>query len=255
MAQFGERGERDQSAFAAHGEVGFTFGVPWSPRVAVQLDYASGTDDPSDDDSHTFDPLFGARRFDLGPTGIIGAFPRSNIISPGVRLGLMPATTLRLDLKVRYWSLDEARDAFVAIGARRPDRATPAAISGPTSSCARAGTRRPGSPSTWATTTGSRAAISTTSERRRRRATWTISTPSRGFASERRVGERSMSCSIDRQAGSIGRVVAHGARSLRVARRVVRPRSSLRCSPCGEAERAETGTIRPRRSVSSRRRA
>jgi len=116
MAQFGERGERDQSAFAAHGELGFTFGVPWSPRVAVQIDYASGTGDPSDDDSHTFDPLFGARRFDLGPTGILGALPRTNIITPGVRLGLMPMKTLRLDLKIRYWSLAEARDAFARSG-------------------------------------------------------------------------------------------------------------------------------------------
>ncbi len=116
IAQFGERDVRDQSAFAAHGEIGFTFEVPWSPRVAAQLDYASGSDDPSDDDSHTFDPLFSARRFDLGPTGILGAFPRSNIISPGIRLGLMPATTLRLDLKIRYWSLDEARDTFSRSG-------------------------------------------------------------------------------------------------------------------------------------------
>jgi hypothetical protein len=116
MAQFGERGERDQSAYAVHGEFGYTFGVAWSPRVAVIIDYASGTHDPSDDDSHTFDPLFGARRFDLGPTGIIGAYPRSNIISPGVRVSLVPATNLRLDLKIRYWSLDEARDAFARSG-------------------------------------------------------------------------------------------------------------------------------------------
>lgn len=116
IAQFGDRGsatgDRDQSAWAAHAELGYTFGVAWSPRLAAQLDYASGSDDPSDDDSHTFDPLYGARRWDLMPTGIFGAFRRSNILSPGVRIGLVPAKTVRLDLKVRHWMLDEARDAF-----------------------------------------------------------------------------------------------------------------------------------------------
>ena len=116
-AQFGDRktaaqGTRDQQAWLVHAELGYTFGVPWSPRVAAQFDYASGNDDPSDDDSHAFDSLFGARRFDLIPTGIFGSFRRTNIVSPGVRLGLQPAKTVRLDLKVRHWMLEEARDAF-----------------------------------------------------------------------------------------------------------------------------------------------
>ncbi|MBY0401621.1 alginate export family protein [Myxococcota bacterium] len=115
-AQFGERGtataDRDQSAWMTHVELGYTLGVPWSPRLAAQLDYASGNDDPSDDDSHAFDALYGARRFDLMPTGIFGAFRRTNILSPGVRFGLQPSKTIRLDVKVRYWMLDEARDAF-----------------------------------------------------------------------------------------------------------------------------------------------
>jgi len=120
ITQFGERGpndaERDQSAWAVHAELGHTFDIVWSPRIAFQLDYASGSDDPSDDDSHTFDPLFGARRFDLDPTGIFGAFRRANFLSPGVRVGLLPTKTLRLDLKVRHWRLDEARDAFSGTG-------------------------------------------------------------------------------------------------------------------------------------------
>lgn len=116
-AQLGDRwtaaqGVRDQSAWMVHAELGYTFGIAWSPRLAAQFDYASGNDDPSDDDSHAFDPLFGARRFDLMPTGIFGAFRRTNIVSPGVRIGLVPTKTVRLDVKVRHWMLDEARDAF-----------------------------------------------------------------------------------------------------------------------------------------------
>jgi hypothetical protein len=115
--QFGDRktaaqGTRDHSAWLVHGELGYTFGVPWSPRLAAQIDFATGNDDPSDDDSHAFDPLFGARRFDLMPTGIFGPFRRTNLLSPGVRLGLQPHATLRLDLKVRHWRLAEGRDAL-----------------------------------------------------------------------------------------------------------------------------------------------
>ncbi len=116
-AQFGDRktaaqGTRDQQAWMVHAELGYTFGVPWTPRIAAQFDYASGNDDPSDDDSHDFDPLYGARRFDLMPTGIFGPFRRTNIVSPGVRVGLQPAKTVRLDFKVRHWMLAEGRAAF-----------------------------------------------------------------------------------------------------------------------------------------------
>jgi hypothetical protein len=126
-AQFGDRksasqGTRDQQAFMLHAELGYTFGSAWSPRVAFQLDWATGNDDPSDDDAHAFDPLFGARRFDLMPTGIFGPFRRTNILSPGVRFGLQPTKTVRLDLKVRHWRLDEGRDTFA--GSTGPGGAT-----------------------------------------------------------------------------------------------------------------------------------
>lgn len=115
--QFGDRrtaaqGTLDHSAWLVHGELGWTFAAPWSPRLAAQLDFATGNDDPSDDDSHAFDPLFGARRWDLMPTGLFGPFRRSNLLSPGVRLGLQPRATIRLDWKVRHWRLAEGRDAF-----------------------------------------------------------------------------------------------------------------------------------------------
>ncbi len=132
-AQFGDRktaaqGTRDQQAFMLHAELGYTFASAWTPRVAFQLDWATGNDDPSDDDAHAFDPLFGARRFDLPPTGIFGPFRRTNILSPGIRLGLQPAKTVRLDMIVRHWRLDEARDAFA--GSTGPAGGTLADASG-----------------------------------------------------------------------------------------------------------------------------
>jgi len=120
IGQFGDVGALDQSAFATHAELGYTFDLPWSPQVAAQYDYASGTGNPGGDDNHTFVPLFGARRFDLMPTGIFGPFVRSNISSPGLRIGLVPLPDLRVDLKLRYWQLAEAEGAFVGGGVQDP---------------------------------------------------------------------------------------------------------------------------------------
>jgi hypothetical protein len=118
IGQFGDRGELDHSAFAGHLELGYTLALPWSPRLVGQFDYASGTADPNGDESHTFDPLFGARRGDLVVTGIFGPFRRSNIFSPGVRLVASPRPGVKLQIKLRYWELAQARDAFVGTGLR-----------------------------------------------------------------------------------------------------------------------------------------
>jgi hypothetical protein len=108
----------DHQAYMGHLEAGYTWARAWSPRLAVQLDIASGTSDAAGDVSHSFDPLFGARRGDLMPTGIFGPFRRSNILSPGLRLQLVPRPDLKLNLKCRYWQLAQRRDAFVGTGLR-----------------------------------------------------------------------------------------------------------------------------------------
>ena len=81
----------DHFAHFHHLSLGYSFDVPWSPRLSLHYDYASGDDDPSDGDNSRYDTLFGSRRFDYGPTSIYGAFARSNINTPGVRLALEPS--------------------------------------------------------------------------------------------------------------------------------------------------------------------
>ena len=128
MAQFGQRIVLrggvplglDQGAFAGHAEVGYTFAYAWSPRLVAQFAYASGSADPTGDQSETFDPLFGARRFDLVATGIYGPFRRSNIVSPGLRLGVVPRPDVKAWLKVRYWRLAQKKDAFAGTGLSDP---------------------------------------------------------------------------------------------------------------------------------------
>jgi len=115
MAKFGDRGDRDHSAFSGHAELGYSFESAWSPRLAFQLEYASGSD-RSSGDSHTFDPLFGSRRFDLMTTATYGPFRRSNVISPGLRLMVSPRSDLRAHLKLRYWQLAQSRDSYSGSG-------------------------------------------------------------------------------------------------------------------------------------------
>lgn len=115
--QTGSKGTRDHFAYMQHAELGYTFGeIVWTPRVAVQYDYASGTRSPNGSQDQTFDRLFGARNFELMPTGIYGPFTRSNISSPGWRVIFRPRTSVRLQLKHRIWYLAQGRDAFVGSG-------------------------------------------------------------------------------------------------------------------------------------------
>lgn len=101
------------SAYAFHAEAGYSFASAWKPRIALQYDRASG-DKANPRTYNRFDFLYGARRFEFGPTSLYGAINRSNISSPGVRLEAIP--TKRLDGYVMYrpfW-LDGATDTFSA---------------------------------------------------------------------------------------------------------------------------------------------
>ncbi len=110
--QTGHLGTVDHFAYNPNAEVGYTFNLPWTPRFLAQYTYASGTRNPGGGQDGTFDPLFGARRFDLNPTGIWGPFFRSNISSPGWRLILQPDENLILTIKQRFWYLAEARGVY-----------------------------------------------------------------------------------------------------------------------------------------------
>jgi hypothetical protein len=125
VLQFGESrasaaSARDLDHFAHfhHVEVGWSFAAPGSPRLVAQFDYASGDDDPDDGDNGRFDTLFGARRFDFGPTGIYGPFVRANLVTPGLRLQWKPAGTLSGFVSVRGFWLASDRDAWVGTGLR-----------------------------------------------------------------------------------------------------------------------------------------
>jgi hypothetical protein len=110
----------DVAAHFEHGEIGYTFDEAWKPRLIAQVDYASGDDEPGDDDFERFDTLFGARRFDFGPTGILGAFARSNVFTPGLRLEMKPTDRLGVMLADRFYYLASDQDAWTTAGVVDP---------------------------------------------------------------------------------------------------------------------------------------
>ncbi|MEM7167542.1 MAG: alginate export family protein [Planctomycetota bacterium] len=107
-------------AYYLHGTLGYTTAAEWSPRIALQFDYASGDRRPGDSRNGRFDTLFGARRFEYGPTGIYGAFARSNIMSPGLRIEVKPHSTVSSFLAYRPFWLAAQRDAWTTSGFQDP---------------------------------------------------------------------------------------------------------------------------------------
>ena len=84
--QFGEFEGLDIFAWSVAAEAGYTFAkVPTTPRLYLGFDYASGDDDPDDDDFNTFNQLFPLAHAYFGYIDVIG---RQNIIDlhPGVEL-------------------------------------------------------------------------------------------------------------------------------------------------------------------------
>ncbi|MDD4915704.1 MAG: alginate export family protein [Methylococcales bacterium] len=106
--------DQQHEAWSEHVEAGYSFDTTWSPRLMLEYDYASGSQNPgakSTTDSR-FDPLYGNSVPDFGPSGIYGAFQRSNINSPGYKLNVAPASDVRLTLQQRLIWLASASDCW-----------------------------------------------------------------------------------------------------------------------------------------------
>lgn len=101
--------DMNHEAFFEHIQLGYTFDLPWDPRIVVQYDYATAGTNSSGTTTHSFDTLFGARRFEYGPTGILGLFARNNINSPGTRLFLVPHRDVAGFLAYRAWWMADSK--------------------------------------------------------------------------------------------------------------------------------------------------
>jgi hypothetical protein len=109
----------DVRAYFLHAELGRSFRAPWSPRIALQYDQASG-DKGEAGKFNRFDTLFGARRGEYGPTSLWGAVQRANLRSPALRLEVTPDKRWDAFVAVRDLWLDSATDSFASTGVRDP---------------------------------------------------------------------------------------------------------------------------------------
>lgn len=103
-----------------HLSLGYTFEAPTSPNLRLAYDYASGDRDPSDGQNNRFEPLYGARRFEYGPTGNYGAIIRNNLSSPELRLNLKPSKRTDFTVAWRGIWLASTKDYWITAGVRDP---------------------------------------------------------------------------------------------------------------------------------------
>lgn len=106
----------DVDAWFIHADAGYTFPGPAHLRLSVEYDRASG-DGPGRSYGR-FDTLFGMRRADFSPAGVLAAIGRTNIKSPGVRAEIAPDKRLDAFVSYRPMWLAEGTDAFATTSVR-----------------------------------------------------------------------------------------------------------------------------------------
>ncbi len=108
----------DHLAMFQHAAVGYSPRVFAKPRIVLEYDFATGDADRNDDRNGRFETLFGARRFDYGPTGIYGPVARANIRSGGIRLQAKPHALVSGFASYRAFWLAEVADGWTTSGVR-----------------------------------------------------------------------------------------------------------------------------------------
>ncbi|WP_162883793.1 alginate export family protein [Chromatocurvus halotolerans] len=106
----------DHRAWFVHASARLPLDGAWEPGLSLRFDAASGDEDPGDGRNQRFDKLFGARAFELGPSGFYGLLTRSNLLSPGARLDLRPWRAVDIQLGYRAAWLESRRDVLPGSG-------------------------------------------------------------------------------------------------------------------------------------------
>jgi hypothetical protein len=116
--QFGNFGTQDISAYAIVALAGYTIDVPWSPRIGIEWDHASGDSDPSDGDRETFDNLFPTNHMHYG---YMDRASLQNLNNIQFMLSAKPMEALSLQADLHFLHLDETSDSLYNAG-RKPAR-------------------------------------------------------------------------------------------------------------------------------------
>jgi len=119
--QFGERRgsasanditDLDHRAFFQYAMLGYSFDNPINLRIQFEMDYASGDNNPYDNDNERFDSLFGPTTFEFGVVSLYDPFNRSNIFTPGIRLFSDLLEDINLMASYRHFWLADPQDTW-----------------------------------------------------------------------------------------------------------------------------------------------
>ena len=106
--------EQRVDAWFVHAKTGYKLTSRWQPHASLEFDYASGDDEGGS--YGRFDTLFGMRRRDFSPAGLLSAIGRSNILSLGGRIEVTPSKRIDAFASVRKLWLASGDDAFATTG-------------------------------------------------------------------------------------------------------------------------------------------
>ena len=99
----------DLTACAVHGDLGYTFDLPWTPRLGAEYNYASGDTNATDGNSETFQNLFPTNH---ARYSFIDAFSWQNMHNPAISLKAAPCKKLTLQADYRLFWLATNEDVW-----------------------------------------------------------------------------------------------------------------------------------------------
>ena len=101
------------TAYGYAGTLGYTFEMPWTPRLGVEYTFASGDRRPGDSKHNTFDPLF---PFGHYFQGFADEFAFKNGKDAAVYLKGVPATGVSVNVDLHNFWLARDKDAWYNSG-------------------------------------------------------------------------------------------------------------------------------------------
>jgi hypothetical protein len=108
IRQVGTDGTKDVDAWGGTAEIGYSFAHDWKPRLSAFYGYASGDEDPTDNENNRFERFYGFGR----PWSANDYIVFENIKTPKLRLEATPNEKLRMDMGYSWYSLASGRDRF-----------------------------------------------------------------------------------------------------------------------------------------------
>jgi len=110
VGQFGQFGRNEIEAYAANGQIGYTWSdCPWKPRLAADFSYASGDRDPADNKQQTFDGVFGAIDTFYGRMNLLAWM---NMMDYQAIAQVTPVKGVTLECNYHYLTLASDTDAW-----------------------------------------------------------------------------------------------------------------------------------------------